>query len=234
MLAITPQNSDAFFREVDEELRRDQFAGFWTRYGRLTLILLAVALTALAGFLYWQHHRAQQAGQDSEALSAVLADLGQGKNDGAKAKLDQLAQSPREVYSGAARLTAAAAAVERNDAKGAASQYGAIAADAGMPQPFRDLALVRQTAIEYDTLPPAQVIARLKPLAVAGNPWFGSAGEMVAVAHLKMNQPSLAGPIFAAIARDETIPQSLRSRASRMASVLGIDAVVLPKAAGKE
>jgi hypothetical protein len=65
----------------------------------------------------------------------------------------------------------------------------------------------------------------LGPLAVAGNPWFGSAGELVALAHLKNNQPARAAPIFAAMAKDQKLPQSIRSRALQMAGALGIDAV---------
>jgi hypothetical protein len=233
-LALTPQNNDAFFREVDEELRRDQLTSFGMRYGRIVLIVVVLALAALGGFLYWQHHRARQAGLDSEALSGALADYGQGKTGPAKARLDQLAQSPRDVYRASARLTAAAAAAERNDTKAAVQQFAAVAADGDAPAPFRDLALIRQTALEFDTLPPAQVIARLAPLAVAGNPWFGSAGEMVAVSHLKLNQPKQAAPIFAAIARDESAPETLRSRSARIAAVLGIDTVVQRPAAGKE
>jgi hypothetical protein len=233
-LALTPQNNDAFFREVDEELRREQLTSFGRRYGRAVLIAVAVALAALAGFLYWQHHRAKEAGLDSEALSGALADLGQGKTGPAKVQLDRLAGSSREVYRASARLTLAAAAAERNDLKGAAQQFAAVAADGDIPAPFRDLALIRQTALEFDTLPPAQVISRLAPLAVAGNPWFGSAGEMVAVSHLKLNQPAKAAPIFAAIARDATVPETLRSRSARVAAVLGIDTVVPRAAAGKE
>ena len=79
--------------------------------------------------------------------------------------------------------------------------------------------------MELDTLPPQQVIDRLKGLAVAGNPWFGSAGEMVAAAYLKQNQPQRAAPIFAAMAKDQSIPESLRARAVQMAGALGVDAV---------
>lgn len=234
-MALTPQNNDAFFREVDDQLRAEQMVTFWKRYGRFAIVVIVLALAAFGGYLWWQNQRAHAAGLDSEALSGVLADLGTGKKAGAKAKLDGIAQSPRQGYAATARLTNAALALEAGDDKAAVAQFKAIAADASVPAPFRDLALVRQTAIEFDTLPPARVIARLAPLAVAGNPWFGSASEMVAVAHLKLNQPAQAGPIFAAIARDAEAPETLRSRASRMAGVLGIDTVAAaPKAAGKE
>jgi hypothetical protein len=69
------------------------------------------------------------------------------------------------------------------------------------------------------------VIDRLKPLAVAGNPWFGSAGELVALAYLKQNKPELAAPIFAAMAKEKDMPASLRSRAVQMAGALGVDAI---------
>jgi hypothetical protein len=69
------------------------------------------------------------------------------------------------------------------------------------------------------------VIQRLGPLARPGEPWFGTAGEMVGVAHLKMGRPNLAGPLFAQIGRDENVPPSIRTRAIQMAGSLGIDAL---------
>ena len=49
------------------------------------------------------------------------------------------------------------------------------------------------------------------------HPW------MVAIAYLRTNRPQDAGRIFAAIARDETAPASLRARAVRVAGGLGFD-----------
>jgi hypothetical protein len=67
----------------------------------------------------------------------------------------------------------------------------------------------------------------LKPLATPGNAWFGSAGEMTAIAYMKLGQDNRAGPIFAQIAKQKELPQSLRGRATQMAGALGIDAVQL-------
>ena len=71
------------------------------------------------------------------------------------------------------------------------------------------------------------MIDRLKPLAVPGNPWFGSAGEMVAISYLNMGKSDLAGPLFAQLAKDDNVPPTIRSRALQMAGVEGIDAVEL-------
>jgi hypothetical protein len=79
-------------------------------------------------------------------------------------------------------------------------------------------------SIRFDSLPPQQVIDRLKPLAVPGNAWFGSAGELVGMAYLKQGKPELAGPLFAAIGKNTEVPSSLRSRMRQVAGQLGYDA----------
>ena len=99
--------------------------------------------------------------------------------------------------------------------------------------------MIRQTTIQFDALSPAQVIDRLKPLAVAGGPWFGSAGELVAMAYLRQGRRELAGPLFGAIARDPGAPATIRSRATQMAGIAGVDAIPrnaagAPGTAGKE
>jgi len=188
-VALTPQNSEAFMREVDDAVRQDQLLTFWQRYGRALAVLLIVGLAAFGGWLYWQHYSKTQSEAVSEQMDKMLATAVGGGTPDAK-DVDALAK---------------------------ASQPG-----------YRDLALIRQTTIEFDALKPQQVVDRLKPLAVEGAPWFGSAGELVAIAYMKMRKPELAGPMFAAMAKDENVPQSIRSRARQMAGLLGIDAVETP------
>src|SRR3546814_9807998 len=77
--------------------------------------------------------------------------------------------------------------------KGAAAKFASIAQDQSLAESFRDLALIRQTAAEYDSLKPDVVISRLRGLAVKGGPWFGSAGAMVALAYLRQGRRDLAG-----------------------------------------
>src|SRR3546814_11777438 len=93
--------------------------------------------------------------------------------------------------------------------------------DTRLAQPFRDLALLRQTALEFDTLKPQEVVDRLKPLATEGNPWFGSAGEMVAIAYMKLRKPALSGPLFAAMSQDRSAPGTIRTRPVQRAGLLG-------------
>lgn len=233
-MALTPPNDDAFFREVDDDLRRDRLIGLYRRLGKLAIGAIVIALALLAFGLWWRGHRAAQAGADGEQLTAVLDDLGQGRDAISAPKLVALANSPRDGYRAGARLTQAAIAAVKGDRAGAAAIYRALATDATLPQPMRDLALVRGVALDFDSLPPQQVIARLRPLVSGAGPWFGSAGELTAMAQIKLNRPDLAGPLFESIARNRDVPLSLRSRAGGMATALGRDVPPIAPAAPKE
>ena len=55
----------------------------------------------------------------------------------------------------------AAIAIEENNRKLAITKFQAVATDEDLPAPYRDLATIRQTAMEFDTLKPEQIIARM-------------------------------------------------------------------------
>lgn len=224
-MALTPQNNEAFLREVDEELRRDQMRDFWTKRGMALIAVLLIGLAAFGGWLYWQHRQTAAAEAQGERFSAALDDIGAGARDKAVPVFTELSKEGNPGYRAMAKMMQADLALEKQDLAGAATIFGEMAADTTLPQPVRDLSLIRQTAAQFDTLPPQQVIQRLKPLAVKGNPWLGSAGEMVAIAHLKLNQRREAGAMFRLVGQDEGVPETLRSRAVQMAGVLGVDAV---------
>lgn len=225
LLAITPQNNEAFLREVDEELRRDQAMQFWSRYGRWLIGAVVLGLAIFAGVLFWQNQQKKQAGEQGEQFATVFEKLGTGDEKGAAAPLAEIAGSGIGGYRSLARFTQADVLLQKNDLKGAAAKFAEVANDSSAAKPFRDLALVRQTYAEYDTLKPQTVIDRLKPLAVKGEPWFGSAGELVAIAYLQLRRNQEAGALFGEIAKDEKAPESLRQRAVQMAGVLGVDAI---------
>lgn len=222
-MAAPPQTNEAFLREVDEELRRDELAGLWRRWGRLGLALIAVGLIAFAAFLWWRDYQQKQAGVEGQKLSAAIEQLSRGQVAQAAPALDELGKSSRAGYRAAAHLASGAIKAQQGDTKAAVAAFSGVAKDEKVGQPFRDLALIRQTTIEFDTLPPAQVIARMQPLAQKGSAWYGSAGELVAIAQLKAGRSANAGATFAALAADASVPASIRSRAAQMASVLGVD-----------
>lgn len=215
--------NEAFLREVDENLREDRAKEFARRYGKWLIGALVLFLAAVGAWLFWQNQQQKQAAKQSEELVGVFSDIGAGKTDAAAKRLDALEGSGNDVVGALTRLTQAAIALESNNRTAALAEYRAIASG-DAPEPYRNLALVRATALEFDSLKPEDVVARLEPLNKPGEPWFASAGEMTAMALLKQGRKEPAGKLFAAIAADNAAPASARSRAAQIAGTLGVDA----------
>lgn len=245
VLALTPNNpsgnapanskdaaaQETFLREVDDALREDQLRNLLLSRGRPILALVVGGLVGLGGWLWYNDHAASVRDQQSETFVTALDALEANRSQAAKQGMDPLAKSGNPGYRAAVQISDAAIAEQAGKADEAAKLFAAVSADAALPGPYRDLATVREVATNFDKLPPQTVIDRLKPLAVPGKPWFGSAGELVALAYLKQNKAEAAGALLASIAKDKAVPDTLRRRTRQLAGQLGVDAVENPAAA---
>ena len=95
-MAIKPVDNETFYREVDEELRREQLKTTWQRYGLWIIAAVILFLAAIAGYLYWQHHREEKAGRTGEELTAIFDDIQAGKIKGVAPRLDAIAKDGSE------------------------------------------------------------------------------------------------------------------------------------------
>ncbi len=223
-MAQPPDINETFLREVDENLRRDQMQDFFKAYGGWLIAGVVLFLAASGGFIWWRQHQVQQHQAQVEQLAQVYKDIGSGNIAKAPQQLDELSNSGSKAVAASALFARAALALQQNDLKLATATYKSIAEDSGAPDAYRHVALIRQTALEFDTLKPEQVTARLQSLAKPGEPWFGSAGEMTALAMIKQGKRQEAGQLYAAIAKDPGVPDTIRARAVQVAGSLGVDA----------
>lgn len=233
-MALTPDTPDeSFVREVDENLRRERMETFAKTYGKWLAVGVVVFLATVGGYLYWQNKQQEQSALRSEELTAIYDKIGAGKTDEAKADLKPLENASQGIVRALAMFTEAAIALDAGDRATGLAKFQAINADSGVPQAYRDLALIRATSLEYDKLKPEDVVSRLEPLAKPDSPWFGTAGELTAMAYLKQGQTDKAGRLFTEIAANETVPATIRSRALQIAGTLGADTSKVPAPAGQ-
>ena len=65
------------FREIDEELRRDNLLKLWSHYGRYIIAIAVFALAVAGGIVAWRDHqlseRRAQSARYAAALSAARA-----------------------------------------------------------------------------------------------------------------------------------------------------------------
>jgi hypothetical protein len=227
-LAQPPDINETFLREVDENLRRDRVRDFAKRHGAWLIAAVVLFLAASGGSIWWKYHQQQRSEAQVEQLAETFRNIGTGNIADAPKQLDELSKSGSKAVRASAVFTRAAVAIQQNDPKLAIAKYRQLASDDSLPQPYRDIALIRQTALEFDQIPAQEVIARLQPLAKPGAPWFGTAGEMTALALIKQRKNDQAGQLFAAIAKDKNVPDSTRERAVQIAASLGVDASAAP------
>jgi hypothetical protein len=227
VLALPPSDNtnDAFVREVDEEFRRDQLLGIWKKYGKWIGGAIALGLLVLAGLLYFRGLGERAAGNQGRQFETALTDIAENRGAKADPELRKLATDGNPGYRAMALFAEAEVLFAKKDLKGAAARYAEIAGDTQLPQPFRDRAMVQQTMVEFDTMKPQAVIDRLKGLAVPDSPWFGSAGEMVAAAYLKLGKRDQAAKLYGQIGQSSgPVPDSIHQRAVQIAGTLGVDA----------
>jgi hypothetical protein len=229
---VVNSQEEIFAREVDEALQQDELRSLWDRYGKMLVAALVLGLAAFGGYLFWQDRKEKAAGEVGETYDKAISAIDAGNKEEASKLLDGLKSSDSPGYRGNALMTKAVIMIDNGDLKGAAAQFGQVAADKDLPQEMRDAATVRQSALEFDTVKPEAIIARLSPLAVKGHSWHGSAGEMVGHAYLKQNNLDKAKQVFQAISSDETVPETIRTRAVQMTSAIAAGGLSGPVATG--
>lgn len=212
--------ADAFIREVDDDYRRDQLARLWQRYGRGLLVVAGLFLVGLAGYLYWRDVQQKELANQSVSYTSGLKQLEGGDVTGATKTLEALSASGSPGYRALSRLALAGAAIRKGEKAQALKIYDALAADTKVAMPFRDLARLRTIQLRFDETAPEQLIKQLQPLAQDGGPWFGPAGELLAIAYLDAKQPDAARALLDSIAKSTSVTPSIRVRASQMVAML--------------
>lgn len=227
-MALSPTNDAALLQEVDEAVRKDQLDTIMQRYGRWIIGGVFAALLAFGGYLYWSHHQETVRGERAEELLAAFEKAGTNQPTAATNELKKIEAGDDAAYRAAALIEQGNMKAAAGDLKGAAAIMAKVAADTKLDPAMRDMALIRQTALEFDTLKPEAVIARMKLMVDAKDPvssLFPSAAELSAIAHYQLGQFDQAGALYGRIAKLPDTPKTLLSRSVQMAGMLGVDAV---------
>lgn len=216
------------FDEVEEDLRAERAQRLLKRYGGLIVAAALVVVGVAAG---WQGWRWWQARRDMAAATSFIAamEAAQAAGPGADTAsrqaairaFDQVVASAPEGYRTLARLRAAALKADTGDLAGAAALYDQVAADSSADRLLRDLASLLWAQRQLDTADPGLLQARLKAIAVPGNPWYPLASEELALLDLRQGHTDAAKATLRRLAGDPALSQDLRGRAGLLLNRLG-------------
>ena len=207
------------FREIDEELRRDNLLKLWSRYGRYIVAVAVFALVVAGGIVAWRDHQRSERLAQSARYAGALALARDGKEADA-VKVFAAINREGGGYALLASFEEAALLAKSGDRAGAAAAYDRIAAASELDSNLRGLAVLLSVMQRMPDADPHTTIDRLAPLTASDNPWRPSAIELTALARLKSGDKTGALDLFKSLADDPATPQSLRARAAEMTVAL--------------
>jgi hypothetical protein len=207
------------FREVDEDLRNDNFLRLWKRYGNYVIGLAILIVVGTAGYTFWQRQVESHRLQRGQEFLAASEKVGPGDNKEALAAFASIGTTD-DGYGTLARLRLATLKARGGDEAGAVSIYDGIAADGSISRPFRDLATILSVQHSLDSGDPAALAARLGPLTADGNPWHFSALELSGLLARRTGDSKKATEIFTKLSDDHGAPPALRARAAEVLAAL--------------
>lgn len=207
------------FREIDEELRRDNLLKLWSRYGRYIVALAVVALMLAGGVVAWRDHQRSERLEQSARYAGALGLARAGKTADAAIVFAAIAREGGG-YAVLASFEDAALLAKLSDRKGAVAAYDRIAANSAVNSAFRDLAILDRVMATPPAADPKAAITRLAPLTAPGNPWRPTAIELTAAARLELGERKSALALYKNLADDPATPRNLRARAAEMVAAL--------------
>jgi hypothetical protein len=208
------------FREVEEDMRREQIARAWDKYGVYVLTAAALIVFGAAGYSIWNWMQDKKATETGEAFVKAV-DLGdEGKKDEMVAAFGRIAETGGRGYAALAKLRVAAALVESGKTEEAASKYLEVASDALIDDMLRGYARVQWAALALDKTDAEALRKGLEAVIRPDNPWRHSGREYLGLAYYKAGNFEEAQRLFLENVADEAAPPELRRRAQTMLALL--------------
>ncbi|MCB1378964.1 MAG: tetratricopeptide repeat protein [Alphaproteobacteria bacterium] len=212
-------SDESLFREVDEEVRQEQFQKLWKQYGNVFIALCLLVVVGVAGFKGWQYWQVKQSQSAGDAFFKAVA-LAAGTDADKAEALQQFTSIDHTGFSQLARMREAALLAAQGKLVEAVSAYDAVAANASTSQPLRDLARIRAAYALVDSAKPDAIAARVKDFDTLDNPWRHMAREILLLSAWRAQDYAAADAQVKAIMADAETPQGVRQRALTFGDLL--------------
>ncbi len=213
-------DDESFFREVDEDYRRDQAIKFFEDYGAYFLAGAFIIVALVAGYKFQHNRSLHQAAAGGDTLSNAMMLADNGKQDESQKVLASLAENGPGSYRVIARLHEAGKSVAKNNLDAARTEYKDVAEDEAAPEGLRDFAKVQLASLSLGDASYDALAHDLESFRSGTSRWRFSAKEILGLAAFKEGKIADAERLFGEIASDGEAPQGMRQRSEVMLTLL--------------
>lgn len=204
---------DAMMRELESEVRREQMAKLWDRYGVYAIALAALIVIGVGGFKFWEARTLAASQSAGARYQAAIELTDQGKTEEAREAFEAIVRDAPAGYATLARLQLAGETAAAGNSAEALAAYEAIAADDGVDSLLRQYARLQTAVLKVDTADFTEMQNRLTPLLDENNAWRHSARELLGLSAYRAGRLEEARQLFLELAADDKTPPSVRERA---------------------
>lgn len=209
-------SQDRLFREVDEELRREQLKKLWDNYGTYILGAAAAIVLGVGGVKWYQASAQSSAELAGARFERAFEQISTGKTDDARKAMQEIAKGDAPGYAALAQLALAGDAVKAGNTDAAVAAYEAVASRSTLDPVLRDYARLQIASLKLDTVDFTELQNRLKDLMVDTSPWRFAARELIGVAALHAGRLEDARRALEPLVIDANAPQGARERSGAL------------------
>lgn len=206
-------NNDPMLRELEAEVRREQMAKLWDRYGIYAIVLAALLVVGVGGYKWWEARSIAAAEEAGARYEEAMRLAQEGKGDEARQAFEAMAREAPKGYASLARLQIAGEAASAGKTADAISAYEAVAGDGSVDALLRQYAQLQIASLKVDTADFTEMQNRLTPLLGDDSAWRHNARELLGLSAYRSGRLEEARQLFLELAADQKTPFYVRERA---------------------
>jgi hypothetical protein len=208
-----------FFREVDEDVRRDQLIDIWKRYQNWIIGAAILVVLGTGGWRFFDYQRLKAAEAAGGRFAAAEQLLSDGKNAAAAEAFAAIAKDAPAGYATLAQL-ARANALAAQDPKAGTAAYDEVAANSAVDPAYQEVARLRGAYLRVDSDDPKAFEQRYAAYAGPDSPYRNAYRELLALADTRRGDFESAAHWFDLAAADPSSPPALRARADAFLTIV--------------
>jgi hypothetical protein len=206
------------FREIEEEVRREQYEKLWQKYRDHLIAAAALVIIGVAGYQLYRVYEQRETERASVAYEAASQLLESNQPRAAEPQFAALAKIAPSGYAKLSQLAEADALFAANQHNAAITLYEQIAKQ---NDPYISaVARLHAAWTIVDGANKSEVESLLAPLTDPTSPWHDLAQEILAYADLRAGDTAAALKTYHQLSADPNAPAALQTRVKAMVRFL--------------
>ena len=211
---VNPDYTDAFIREVDEDVKNDDFKMLWNKYGTYIIAFVVVVVTTAVCFDRIKIWKAEQNQIKTENYMAA-AQLRENPDETIVA-LQKINTQSKGLLSDFAKLQIANVLLVQEKTDDALATLQELSNDSNVESSVRNIALIKLASYKVDTMSNTELENMLQPVLSDNNSWAPIAKDLLAISAIREGNIEKAKELYKDILKTKDLPEGFKVKAQDM------------------